>query len=77
MFVAFHKHEIEHPKGLIGQRGPLCLQDVLALAEEPLNSSTVGDWRSELDEELGEEFPPTSQHLTCRYCASPFPRVPV
>jgi hypothetical protein len=30
-----------------------------------------------LDEELGEEFPPTSQHLSCRCCASPFPRVPV
>jgi hypothetical protein len=33
MFVASHKHE--HLKGLIGQRGPLCLQDVLALAEGP------------------------------------------
>ncbi len=31
MFVARHKHE--HLKGLIGQRGPLCLQDVLALVE--------------------------------------------
>jgi len=31
MFVAHHKHE--HLKGIIGQRGPLCLQDVLALAE--------------------------------------------
>jgi hypothetical protein len=31
MFVASHKHE--HLKDLIGQRGPLCLQDVLALAE--------------------------------------------
>ena len=31
MFVARHKHE--HLKCLIGQRGPLCLQDVLALAE--------------------------------------------
>ncbi len=31
MFVASHKHE--HLKGLIGQGGPLCLQDVLALAE--------------------------------------------
>jgi hypothetical protein len=30
MFVSSHKHE--HLKGLIGQRGPLCLQDVLALA---------------------------------------------
>jgi hypothetical protein len=29
MFVASHKHE--HLKGLIGQRGPLRLQDVLAL----------------------------------------------
>jgi hypothetical protein len=32
MFVAYHKHE--HLKGLIGQGGPLCLQDVLALPEE-------------------------------------------
>ena len=31
MFVASHKHE--HLKGLIGQGGPLRLQDVLALAE--------------------------------------------
>ena len=31
MFVARHKHE--HLKGLICQRGPLCLQDVLALVE--------------------------------------------
>jgi hypothetical protein len=31
MFVASHKHE--HHKGLIGQEGPLRLQDVLALAE--------------------------------------------
>ena len=31
MFVARHKHE--HLKGLIDQRGPLCLQDVLALVE--------------------------------------------
>jgi hypothetical protein len=31
MFVASHKHE--HLKGLIGHGGPLCLQDVLALAE--------------------------------------------
>ncbi len=31
MFVASHKHE--HLKGLIGQVGPLCLQDVLALAK--------------------------------------------
>jgi hypothetical protein len=31
MFFASHKHE--HLEGLIGQRGPLCLQDVLALAE--------------------------------------------
>jgi hypothetical protein len=38
MFIASHEHE--HPKGLIGQRGPLCPQDVLALAEEPLHSST-------------------------------------
>jgi hypothetical protein len=30
MFVASHKHE--NLKGLIGQRGPLRLQDVLALA---------------------------------------------
>ncbi len=29
MFVASHKHK--HLKGLIGQRGPLCHQDVLAL----------------------------------------------
>jgi hypothetical protein len=29
--VACHKHE--HLKGLIGQRSPLCLQDVLALVE--------------------------------------------
>ncbi len=75
MLVASHKHE--HPKGLIGQRGPLCLQDVPALAEEPLHSSIGGDSRGEPDEEFGEEFPPTSQHLYCRCCASPFPRVPV
>jgi hypothetical protein len=31
MFVASHK--LEHLKGLIGQGGPLPLQDVLALAE--------------------------------------------
>jgi hypothetical protein len=31
MFVPCHKHE--HLKGLIGQGGPLRLQDVLALAE--------------------------------------------
>jgi hypothetical protein len=31
MFVASHKHE--NLKGLIGQGGPLHLQDVLALAE--------------------------------------------
>jgi hypothetical protein len=31
MFVASHKHK--HLKGLIGQGGPLRLQDVLALAE--------------------------------------------
>ena len=31
MFVASHKHE--HLKRLISQRGPLCLQDVLALVE--------------------------------------------
>ncbi len=31
MFVASHKHELL--KGLIGQGCPLCLQDVLALAE--------------------------------------------
>ncbi len=31
VFVARHKHE--HLKGLIGWRGPLCLQDVLALVE--------------------------------------------
>jgi hypothetical protein len=32
MYVASHKHE--HLKGLIGQGGPLCLQDVLALTED-------------------------------------------
>jgi hypothetical protein len=31
VWVARHKHE--HLKGLIGQRGPRCLQDVLALVE--------------------------------------------
>ncbi len=31
MFVASHKHE--HHKGLIGQGGPLRLQDVLSLDE--------------------------------------------
>ncbi len=31
MLGASHKHE--HLKGLIGQGGPLCLKDVLALAE--------------------------------------------
>jgi hypothetical protein len=75
MFVASHKHE--HLKGLTGQGGSLPHQDVLALAEEPLHSSTGGDWRGELDEELGEEFPLTSQHMSCRHCASPFPQVPV
>ncbi len=75
MFVASHKHE--HLKGLTGQGGPLPLQDVLVLAEEPLHSSTGGAWRGELDEELGEEFPPASQHLSCRRCASPFRQVPV
>ncbi len=68
MFVASHKHG--HLKGLNGQGGPLRLQDVLALAEEPLHSSTGGDQRGEFDEELGEEFPPISQHLTCKQCAS-------
>ncbi len=51
MLVASHRHE--HLKGLIGLEG---LQDVLALAEEPLHSSTGGDWRAELDEELGEDL---------------------
>ncbi len=41
MFVASHKHE--HLKGLTDQGGPLPLLDVLALAEEPLHSSTGGD----------------------------------
>jgi hypothetical protein len=41
------------------------------------NLYTAKHWSGELDEELGEEFPPTSQHLSCRCCASPFPRVPV
>ena len=58
MFVASHKHG--HLKGLIGQGGPLRLQDVLVLAEEPLHSSTGGDYRGEFDEELGKEFPPIS-----------------
>ncbi len=49
MFVASHKHK--QLKGLIGQISPLRLQDVLALAEELLNSSTRGDWRGEHDEE--------------------------
>jgi|688.fasta_scaffold2859423_1 hypothetical protein len=31
VFFASHKHE--HLKGLFGQGGPLCNQDVLALAE--------------------------------------------
>jgi hypothetical protein len=33
--------------------------------------------RGEFDEELWEEFPPTSHHLSCKQCASPFPRLPV
>jgi hypothetical protein len=31
MFISSHKHK--HLKGLVGQRGPLCHQHVLALAE--------------------------------------------
>jgi hypothetical protein len=41
MFVASHKRG--HLKGLIGQGGPLRLQDVIVLAEDPLYSSTGGD----------------------------------
>ncbi len=57
MFVASHRHE--HLKGFNIQGGPLHLWDVLPLPEEPLHSSSGGDWLGERDEELGEEFPPT------------------
>ena len=64
MFVASHKHG--HLKGLIGQGGPLLLQDVLVLAEEPLDSTAALEGTSVANLTKSVERSSHQFHSICR-----------